>query len=60
MGDLEYLALAYGIMWLGVLVYVFRLSRHAHDLRRELELLREVLGREPEEVEAGETPAARA
>ncbi len=51
MGDLWYLALAYGVIWTGVLGYVFRLSRHAAALREELHLLRQMLG-------ADETPGA--
>lgn len=43
MGDLWYVALAYGVIWTGLLGYVFRLSRQAHDLRQELGLLREML-----------------
>ena len=48
MGDLWYLALAYGVIWTGLLAYVFRLSRHAAGLREELGLLRQMLG--PDEM----------
>ena len=49
MGDLWYLALAYGVIWTGLLGYVFRLSRRAEGLQRELNLLRQML--KPDEAE---------
>jgi len=47
MGGLEYVALAYGIIWLGLFAYLFRLSLRAESLRRELELLKEMLQTDP-------------
>ena len=60
MGDLWYLALAYGVIWTGLLGYVFRLSRHAAGLREELDLLRQMLGGDemPGAEAEGETAAA--
>jgi len=46
MADVWYLALAYGIIWLGLFGYLFRLSRHARELGRELNVLREILATE--------------
>jgi CcmD family protein len=46
MADVWYLALAYGIIWLGLFGYLFHLSRQARDLRQELNVLREVLATE--------------
>ena len=46
MADVWYLALAYGIIWLGLFGYLFRLSRRARDLSQELNVLREVLATE--------------
>ena len=55
MGDLWYLALAYGVIWLGLLAYLFRLARRAEGLSRELGLLKQILiaGQDPED--AGES-----
>ncbi|MBI2914258.1 MAG: CcmD family protein [Chloroflexi bacterium] len=66
MGDLWYLALAYGVIWTGLLGYVFRLSRRAEGLQQELDLLRQMLkpdegdGMPPEigEAEAQGLPAS--
>jgi CcmD family protein len=44
--DVWYLALAYGIIWLGLFGYLFRLSRQARGLSRELDSLRDVLAAE--------------
>lgn len=46
MADFWYLALAYGIIWLGLFGYLFRLSRQARDLGQELNVLRDVLATE--------------
>lgn len=52
MDDLWYLALAYGVIWLGLIGYVFRLAGRAESLRREVNLLRGML--QTDEVVAGE------
>jgi CcmD family protein len=44
--DVWYLALAYGIIWLGLFGYLFHLSRQVRDLNRELNVLRDVLAAE--------------
>ena len=46
MADVWYLALAYGIICLGLFGYLFHLSRQARDLSRELNVLREILATE--------------
>jgi len=46
MADVWYLALAYGIIWLGLFGYLFRLSRQARDLGQELNVLRDILATE--------------
>jgi CcmD family protein len=43
MGDLWYLALAYGIIWLGLFAYLVLLAGRSESLRRELGLLRQML-----------------
>jgi CcmD family protein len=50
--DLWYLALAYGVIWLGLVGYVFRLAARAESLSREVDLLRGML--QTEEAAAGE------
>ena len=52
MGDLWYLALAYGVIWLGLVGYVFRLAARAESLSREVDLLRDIL--QAEEALVGE------
>jgi CcmD family protein len=52
MGDLWYLALAYGVIWLGLVGYLFRLAVRAQSLSREVDLLRDIL--QAEEAAAGE------
>jgi CcmD family protein len=60
MSDLWYLALAYGVIWLGLFAYVFRLAARADGLRREVSLLRAMLQAEssgPEERDEAMAPA---
>ncbi len=52
MGDLWYLALAYGVIWLGLVGYVFRLAARTESLSREVDLLRGIL--QAEEAVVGE------
>ncbi len=52
MGDLWYLALAYGVIWLGLVGYVFRLAARTETLSREVDLLRGIL--QEEEAVVGE------
>jgi CcmD family protein len=52
MGDLWYLALAYGVIWLGLVGYVFRLAARTETLGREVDLLRGIL--QEEEAVVGE------
>ncbi len=52
MGDLWYLALAYGVICLGLVSYLLRLAAQTKSLGREVELLRDVL--QVEESAAGE------
>ncbi len=43
MDNMPYLFAAYGMIWLGVLVYVFFLLRKENQLRRDIESLKEAL-----------------
>lgn len=52
MDDLWYLALAYGVIWLGLVGYLFRLAVRAQSLTREVHLLREML--QADEAAVGE------
>lgn len=48
MSDLEYVVLAYSVIWLGLLGYLLRLSLRQEHLRREVRLLEQMLqGEEP-------------
>ncbi len=55
MADLWYLALAYGVIWSGLLVYLFRLARRAEGLSRELGLLKQILTAGQDPADAGES-----
>ncbi len=52
MGDLWYLALAYGVICLGLVGYLLRLAARAKSLGREVDLLRGIL--QAEEAAVGE------
>ena len=52
MGDLWYLALAYGVICLGLVGYLLRLATRAKSLGREVDLLRGIL--QAEEAVVGE------
>ncbi len=52
MGDLWYLALAYGVICLGLVGYLLRLAAQAKSLGREVNLLRGIL--QTEEAAMGE------
>ena len=59
MNDVWYLALAYGVIWLGLFAYLFRLTERAKKLRRDVDALKEFFHAEPGEAtrdtaEAGE------
>jgi CcmD family protein len=55
MGDLWYLALAYGVIWVVLLVYLYSIARRQEGLRREVRALEETLEGKPEaEEETGE------
>ena len=47
MGDVWYLALAYGVIWLGLFAYLFHLAGRSESLRRELGLLKQMLHVDP-------------
>ncbi len=65
MGDLWYVALAYGVIWLGLFAYLFRLAGQAEVLRKEVRLLRSMLQAdsqdakppEPERLDGSMAPA---
>ncbi len=52
MGDLWYLAMAYGVICLGLVGYLLRLAARAKSLGREVDLLRGIL--QAEEAVVGE------
>jgi CcmD family protein len=52
MDDLWYLALAYGVIWLGLVAYLFRLAARAETLSQEVNLLKSML--QAEEATVGE------
>jgi len=55
MGDLWYLALAYGVIWMVLLAYLYSIARRQESLRQEVKALEETLGGESEaEEETGE------
>jgi len=51
MDELWYLALAYGVVWAGLLGYLAYVSRQALSVREELRVFRDVLASEAEEDE---------
>ena len=55
MGDLWYLALAYAVIWVALLVYLYSIARRQESLRQEMKAIEEALeGRSQAEEEAGE------
>jgi len=55
MGDLWYLALAYGVIWVVLLAYLYSIARRQESLRQEVKALEEALEGESEaEEETGE------
>ena len=48
MGDLWYLALAYGVIWVVLLVYLYSIARRQESLRQEMKAIEEALEGEPE------------
>ena len=58
MDNLWYLALAYGVIWVVLLVYVYSIARRQEGLEQEVKAIQEALegelevGEEAEEVEA--------
>jgi CcmD family protein len=58
MGDLWYLALAYGVIWVALLVYLYSIARRQEGLAQELKAIQEALEGEleaEEEVEGIES-----
>ena len=43
MGNLWYLALAYGVIWIVLLVYLYSISRRQESLRQEVKAIEEAL-----------------
>ncbi len=60
MGDLWYLALAYGLIWLGLFAYLLHLAARSEGLRRELSLLKQMLQADPSAREGRESEAMSA
>ncbi len=51
MDELWYIALAYGVIWVGLMGYLAYVSRQALSVREELNVYREVLATEGQEDE---------
>ena len=51
MGNLWYLALAYGLMWVVLLVYLYSIARRQESLTREVKAIEEALKSGPEAEE---------
>lgn len=51
MGNLWYLALAYGVIWIVLLVYLYSIARRQESLRQEVKAIQEALEGEPEAEE---------
>jgi CcmD family protein len=54
MGNLWYLALAYGVIWVFLLAYLYSIARRQESLRREIEAIEEALRSKPEAEEEAE------
>jgi CcmD family protein len=54
MGDLWYLALAYGVIWVVLLVYLYSIARRQESLRQEVRAIEEALEGEPKAEEEAE------
>jgi len=51
MGDLWYLALAYGVIWVVLLVYLYSIARRQEGLEQEIKAVQEALEGEPKSEE---------
>ena len=54
MGNLWYLALAYGVIWVVLLVYLYSIARRQESLRQEMKAIEEALKGEQEAGEEAE------
>jgi CcmD family protein len=54
MGNLWYLALAYGVIWVVLLAYLYSIARRQESLRQEVKAIEEALKGEPEAEEEAE------
>jgi CcmD family protein len=54
MGDLWYLALAYGVIWVVLLAYLYSIARRQESLRQELKAIEGALEGKPEAEEEAE------
>ena len=54
MGNLWYLALAYGVIWIVLLVYLYSIARRQESLRQEVKAIQEALEGELEPEEETE------
>ena len=43
MSDMEYLFVAYVIIWGGIILYIFRIQRNQRNMKKQLRILREVI-----------------
>jgi CcmD family protein len=54
MGNLWYLALAYGVIWVVLLVYLYSIARRQESLRQEVKAIEEALEAESEAEDESE------
>lgn len=54
MGDLWYLALAYAVIWVALLAYLYSIARRQESLRQEVRAIEEALEGKPEAEEESE------
>jgi CcmD family protein len=57
MGNLWYLAMAYGVIWVVLLVYLYSIARRQESLRQEVKAIEEALEAESEAEEESEEAA---
>lgn len=58
MDNLWYLALAYGVIWVVLLVYLYSIARRQEGLEQEMKAIQEALEGEPEADEEAEEAEA--
>ncbi len=54
MGDLWYLALAYAVIWVVILAYLYSIARRQEGLREEMKFIQEAMEGEADAEEEGD------